>query len=103
IGEIVPAAERLAGILSAAAALLPDEPQVVEIIESSSPVCYAGEISNAYMGQLSPDELARELWQLAAQLHAALRTALAQHIDPAAPCQPPFADAAAELAGWMLA
>src|SRR5690606_38015366 len=52
IGEIVPAAERLSSILTAAVALLPDEPQVVEIIESSSPVCYAGEISGAYMGQL---------------------------------------------------
>src|SRR5690606_15511106 len=80
--------------------LLADASEAVEIIESSSPVCYAGDISGAYMGLLSAAELGPELRQLATQLQAVLRAALVQKAD--APSQPPFADSTAELAGWAL-
>jgi nitronate monooxygenase len=102
IDGIRPAGERLAAILAAAEALLDSGPGFEEDIESSSPVCYAGEFSGAYMGLLSEEELASDLWQLAGRMLSALRAMLAQDGDPDAPSRPPFAGQAAELAGWVL-
>lgn len=101
ITTITRAADRLAQIIAEAEDLLAidlgtDEDQDVE---PASSVCYAGEMSGAYMGE---DDLADDFWLLAAQLQSALRTALAQGADRSASGQPPFADSAAPLAGWAL-
>lgn len=66
-------------------------------IESSSPVCYTGEMAGAYMGHLSDNECARELEGLADDLHRALCVHLATcdgHL--------PFVDTAPRLAGALL-
>ena len=102
IADISSAGERMAAIMAEAEALLGSGLAVVEAVESSSPVCYAGEFSGAYMGLLDEEELAIDLWQLAGRMLATLRVALARGEDPDASSRPPFADHAAELAGWTL-
>lgn len=101
ITTITSAADRLAQILAEAEDLLAIDLGTGEDeeVEPASSVCYAGEMSGAYMGE---DGLADDFWLLAAQLQSALRTALAQGADRSASGQPPFADSAAPLAGWAL-
>ena len=101
ITAIIPAAERLAQIVAEAEDLLAIDLGTAEEdeVEPASSVCYAGEMSGAYMGE---DDLADDLWLLAVQLRAALRTALARGVNPAASSQPPFPDRAAPLASWSL-
>ena len=101
ITAITSAAERLAQIIAEAEDLLAIDLGTDEEgeVEPASSVCYAGEMSGAYMGE---DDLGDDLWLLAAQLRSALRAALAQGAEPAASSQPPFADSAAPLAAWSL-
>ena len=101
ITAIIPAAERLARIVAEAEDLLAIDLGAAEEdeVEPASSVCYAGEMSGAYMGE---DDLADDLWLLAVQLRAALRTALARGVNPAASSQPPFPGSAAPLASWSL-
>ena len=102
ITTITSAADRLAQILAEAEDLLAIDLGTGEEdddIEPASSVCYAGEMSGAYMGE---DNLGDDFWLLAAQLRSALRAALAQGADAAASSQPPFAASAAPLAAWSL-
>jgi len=102
ITELTSAAERLAQIVAEAEDLLAIDLGTAEEeddVEPASSVCYAGEMSGSYMGE---DDLADDFWLLAAQLRAALRTVLAQGVNPAASSQPPFPDSAAPLASWTL-
>jgi nitronate monooxygenase len=65
LGQITSAAERLNSIAAGARAALPAKPPVLsdeaEAPESSSPVCYASEADDAYMGFADAAELASEL------------------------------------------
>lgn len=101
ITAITGAAERLAQIIAEAEDLLAIDLGTAEEddVEPSSSVCYAGEMSGAYMGE---DDLADDFWLLATQLQYALRAALAKGVDRSASGQPPFAESAATLAGWAL-
>lgn len=101
ITAITSAAERLAQIIAEAEDLLAIDLGTAEEddVEPSSSVCYAGEMSGAYMGE---DDLADDFWLLATQLQYALRAALAKGVDRSASGQPPFAESAATLAGWAL-
>lgn len=102
ITAITSAAERLAQIIAEAEDLLAIDLGTAEEeddVEPASSVCYAGEMSGAYMGE---DDLGDDFWLLAAQLQSALRAALAQGVDRSVSGQPPFADSAATLAGWAL-
>lgn len=101
ITAITSAADRLAQIVAEAETLLAVAPGPVESeqVELASSVCYAGEMSGAYMGEA---DLADDLSLLAAQLRAALRAVLAQGTDPSASSQPPFAAKSATLASWTL-
>jgi nitronate monooxygenase len=98
--EIGTAADRLAKIVAEAEALLAVGPDIVaEEMETSSPVCYAGEMSGAYMGE---EDLGQDIRLLAGRMQATLRAALAQGADPDAANQPPFASGVATLAAWAL-
>lgn len=66
LDEIVPAAERLRSIAAGARAALPAKPrspsaEAAEDHEPSSPVCYASQADDAYMGFADPAELLAEL------------------------------------------
>lgn len=101
VSAIIPAAQRLAEIVAEAEDLLAIDTEVTEyeVAEVASSVCFAGEMSGAYMGE---DDLADDLWRLAALAGAVLRAALAQGVDPAAASQPPFSSDVAVLASWAL-
>ncbi|WP_156461326.1 nitronate monooxygenase [Devosia sp. Root436] len=101
IRDIGSAVARLQNIVAEAEALLTTDPAETDYddVEVSSSVCYAGEMSGAYMGEA---DLADDLWLLDAQMQAALRSALAQGVNPDAASQPPFAANAAALASWSL-
>jgi nitronate monooxygenase len=99
IKAIVPAAERLAAVMAEAEGLLPASSSA-PASESASAVCYAGEMSGAYMGHIEGDELARARQALSSTLNAALRAVLARQDTGE---QPGFPDAAYPYAGWALA
>jgi nitronate monooxygenase len=99
IHAIVPAAERLAAIMAEAESLLPAS-SGAPMSESASAVCYAGEMSGAYMGHIEGEELARAQQALSSTLNAALWAVLARQD---AGEQPGFPDAAYPYAGWALA
>ncbi|MCR6673302.1 nitronate monooxygenase family protein [Devosia ginsengisoli] len=99
ITAITSATDRLTQIVAEAETLLAPATASDEQVELASSVCYAGEMSGAYMGEA---DLTDDLWLLAAQMRAALRTALAHGADPSASSQPPFAAKSATLASWAL-
>jgi nitronate monooxygenase len=98
--EIVPAAARIGGIMAEAGRLLAAA-EPAETPASASAVCYAGEMSGAYMGTLDRDEVGTAVRELAGDLLAVLRRALAdgkaERLDT-----PPFAADAYGLAAWVL-
>jgi nitronate monooxygenase len=98
IDAIVPAATRIDEIMAAAENLLPQAPRAAT--GSASPVCYAGEMTGAYMGQLDESEIAAGLGELAALMRRALVAVLA---EPQAGPHPPFPDTAYPYAAWSLA
>lgn len=70
--------------------------------ESSSSVCYAGEMSGGYMGQLDAGEVAGEV----AAVVAGLRGGLTTMLDPgrcAEQSVPPFSAGAVDWARWIVA
>ena len=101
IETIPPAGERMASILGEARSLLGSPAD--SAAEASSPVCYAGEFNNAYMGSPEPEEIAATCAALAGELRQALHLALAAHSDDNAFGAPPFGDEATAYAGWLLA
>lgn len=96
--EIVPAGERIGEIVAAAQRLLAPT-RVDEVTTSSSAVCYAAEMSGAYLGTMEPDELAAAMKDVAANLLSLLQHALAE-AAPARGDAPPFARDAYSLAAW---
>lgn len=96
ITEITGAGDRLRTIVAEAAVGLATAPADEET-ESSSAVCYANEMTGAYMGHLSDSELAGELGALADDIRLALQGTLARHAT-----QRPFPDQATALARAVL-
>lgn len=96
VTEITGAGDRLRTILAEAQATLAiglvDGPA-----ESSSAVCYAGELTGAYMGHFSDSELAEELGGLEDDLRRALLAILATHV-----VQRPFVEDAVGMARAIL-
>ncbi len=99
IEEVVPVSTRLDAILAEARALLAAT-EVAEVPESASAVCYAGEMSGAYMGTLEPARVAEAERGIAADLLQHLEATLrgARHGNT-----PPYAPDAYPLAAWALA
>jgi nitronate monooxygenase len=97
ITDIVPAATRIERLLAEAETLLPAA--LPAAAGSASPVCYAGEMTGAYMGQLDEGEIAAALAELAALMRQALLAILA---DPPADPRPPFTETAWSYAAWLL-
>ena len=97
IREIVPAAARLAAIMSDAVALLAAT-SAADIPSSASAVCYAGEMSGDYMGTLDAAETATLVATVEAGLAGLLRATLAASKDAT-----PFTGSAHALAAWCLA
>lgn len=100
IREIVPAGTRIRDLAADAERLLaatavPDAPI------SASAVCYAGEMSGAYMGTIEPGELASALPEIAGDLQRIVRGILAD--GRTGPASPPFAAEAYPLAAWTVA
>jgi len=86
IRDIRPAAERLAAIVAGAEVLLAAPRRAVApTVEPSSPVCYAAEADDAYMGYAGRDELIAELNTLLEAERAGARVAarLAVHAPDA--------------------
>ena len=98
--EIVPAVERINEIVVAAEQLLAAT-EVDETVSSSSGVCYAGEMSGAYLGALEPDELAAAMKDVAANLVHLLQATL-KHSAPPRFDAPPFAREPYPLAAWTV-
>jgi nitronate monooxygenase len=98
--EIVPAAERINEIVDAAEQLLAAT-EVDETVSSSSGVCYAGEMSGAYLGTLEPDELAAAMKDVAANLVHLLQATL-KDSAPSRFDAPPFARDTYPLAAWTV-
>ncbi|ODT77564.1 MAG: hypothetical protein ABS76_27780 [Pelagibacterium sp. SCN 64-44] len=102
IEAIPPAGARMAALMEQAQALLAT-PDAGNPAETSSPVCYAGEFDNAYMGSPEAGEIAATCAALASDLRQALHLALADHTEQYAFDAPPFGDEAPAYAGWLLA
>jgi len=100
IDTVVPARERLAAIMREAEARIPAMSSA-PAAESASAICYAGEMSGAYMGEVEGADLTDALGRIGANLHAALAAVLAAY--PLEADQPAFPDEAFAYAGWVLA
>lgn len=98
IKKIVGARERVCDIFNGATSLLASDLPAEMPRGNSSPVCYAHEMSGAYMGYLDPDELAAECATLARDIQPLLR----QAAQPSPYDGPPFSDKAATFARWAL-
>ncbi len=97
VGSVRSAAAIIADLVASADALLIEDTEDDDSPESSSAVCYAGEMSGAYMGHLEVHEAAAE----AARLVADLRSVLAG--TPTSDGAPPFEGIDIDLARWALA
>ena len=98
VRDIVTAGERVGEIVSEAERLLAAT-EVGEMVLSSSAVCYAGEVSGAYMGALEPKEVSAALREVAGDLRQVLQSEPgARHSHN----NPPFAADRHELAAWLL-
>jgi nitronate monooxygenase len=98
--EVVPAGTRIDEIVVEAGRLLAAT-QVADMPSSASAVCYAGEMSGAYLGTLDRDEVAVALREIAGGLLHVLRSGLAEK-KAAQLDAPPFAADGYELAAWLL-
>jgi hypothetical protein len=96
----VPAGTRIDEIVVEAGRLLAAT-QVADMPSSASAVCYAGEMSGAYLGTLDRDEVAVALREIAGGLLHVLRSGLAEK-KAAQLDAPPFAADGYELAAWLL-
>lgn len=100
ITAIVSAGERLDTIMDEATKLLADE-QDQALPETASPVCYANEISGAYAGELSREEIAGHISGLLDDLQVALQLVLAAETGNMTSA-PPFPQNAADHARWIV-
>ncbi|MBN9307281.1 MULTISPECIES: nitronate monooxygenase [unclassified Devosia] len=66
--------------------------------ELASPVCYIGEMSGAYVGQLEAGEIAEEMTKLLGELQALLRNVAGHEVARNAP---PFGPRSKALARWL--
>lgn len=96
------AGDRVQALVAEAEDLIAIHAEAGEVAEPSSSACYAHEMSGAYMGFLSDEELSVDLWMLADDLQTALRVALLSQVPRATGGQPPFAPVATGFAGWAL-
>lgn len=99
VHAVRPAGAIIAAILAEAAAL--SGGGALDMVETASPVCYAGEMSGAYMGLLDADEARTEIAGLMRMLYAALAAALANNGDR--DNRPPFSPEAEFFARHILA
>lgn len=96
--EVVPAGERIGEMVAEAERLLAMT-EMEETVSSSSAVCYAGEMSGAYVGTLEPKEVSAALREIAGDLRQMLQSEPGgRHSHDA----PPFAADLHELAAWLL-
>ncbi|MFC3703552.1 NAD(P)H-dependent flavin oxidoreductase [Devosia honganensis] len=100
VSAVRPAGEIIADIVEEAAALSASG-ALAAPAEFASPVCYAGEMSGAYMGYLEPGEAAAEVGAVVRMLAAGLQAALARPGDGAD--RPPLAPAGLRFARHILA
>ncbi|HUH77412.1 MAG TPA: hypothetical protein VLZ53_08605, partial [Devosia sp.] len=100
ITAIVPAQERIDTLLTQASAFIPRLP--IPLADSSSAVCYVGELTGDYAGILSPTESVVPIAALLRQCHDILRLTLALRPDDPSRIGPPFNPDAAPLAGRLV-
>ncbi|WDR06902.1 nitronate monooxygenase [Devosia rhodophyticola] len=98
ISDIPTAAERLESCIEVAGQMLVSD---ADIVEMSSPACYADEMSGAYMGQADSAEVAEILAQLAPLLRNLFQCVLADNIGGQQD-RPPFFERAGDYARWVL-
>jgi nitronate monooxygenase len=102
IGAIRPAGEILRKICEGArVAPIGADTAEQAAIERASPVCYVGEMSGAYVGQLEAVEVAEEMAQLLAELRALLAVMAERSVAPDDENVPPFGPDAVALARWI--
>jgi nitronate monooxygenase len=104
IGAIRPARAIIRDILAEAeVAPIGAETAGEAAIERASPVCYIGEMSGAYAGQLEAGEIAEEMQHLLSELRALLPVVAERNVSPRDDNVPPFNRDAAVLARWIMA
>lgn len=73
----------------------------VSVPEMASPVCYVGEMTGTYLGQLETSEIAVEMTPLVADLRAVLLIAQDADPAPAKASSPAFSPRTKSLARWI--
>jgi nitronate monooxygenase len=105
VGSIaaIRAAGEIIGEIAASAEVQPlvmDD--VTPLAESASPVCYVGEMSGAYVGQLEPSEVAEEIATLLPELRAVLCSLSIEDASRSRGSTLPFSPRTATLARWII-
>ncbi len=101
ITRVQPAGERIKAIVTAADELMNVARPIEDVAESSSAVCYAGEMGGAYMGMMDEAELADELGTLKGLMRRALIGTVGKGQGDAQEW-PPFAESAYPIAACVL-
>lgn len=101
IATIRPAAEIIGDLLAdAETAPIGADAARDAATELASPVCYIGEMSGTYVGQLEAGEIADEMTHLLAELRALLRDTT-RHETSSSANTPPFGPNSVALARWL--